>query len=181
MAQELLQDPSSWLQALNKNTQSKVAYQVLDWVNKASGGQKPPPGAKKQSTAPKDFLSFLKDGVKLGKLANFLQPGAVNNVNEKPYDEEGQYQNVSKFVDFAKRVPGIGDGGAFRAEDLVSGKGFPQVLGTLLNLGLQSGQNFGKSGLNVNTLLQLALSSGAAGSIFSRCCGGKRGQAVQQH
>lgn len=176
MAQELLQNPGAWLSALKPAIQEKVAYQALDWVNKASGGgPKPVPGAKKQSTSQKDFLSFMKDGVKLGKLANFLQPGAVEPLNVKPYDEEGQYQNVSKFVHFAKQVAGIGQEGAFRAEDLIGQKkgAFQQVLGTLLQLGLQSGQQFGKSGLDANKLLQLAISSGAAGSIFTRCCSGK--------
>jgi hypothetical protein len=51
-------------------------------VNKAIGKNEAPPGAAKQETSPKDFMSYLKDGTILAKLANVLQPNAISTVHE---------------------------------------------------------------------------------------------------
>uniref|UniRef100_A0A915J8I6 Calponin-homology (CH) domain-containing protein n=1 Tax=Romanomermis culicivorax TaxID=13658 RepID=A0A915J8I6_ROMCU len=178
MANELLQNPSAWLSTLSGSAQNKIGFNVLDWVNKSTGGQNPPPGANKQETSPNDFVGYLKNGVQLCKLANFLQPGAIGGINEQAQTPEASSSNINKFLGFAKNIAGIGGGNLFQPSDLSSPKGVPAILGTLLNLGTNAGQNFGKSGLNVNTLLSLAAASqGGAGGIvsqiFGRCCGKK--------
>jgi len=173
MAAQLLQDPSSWVSALSGGAQKKVGFNVLDWVNKATGGQTPVPGDRqKQETSPTDFLGYLKNGVQLCKLANVLQPGAIHDVNEQAHTKESQMGNVGKFLNFAKNMAGIGGNNLFKGEDLVNQKSsaFPQVLSTLLSLGTNAQQNFGKNGLDVNTLLQFATSSAGRG-IFQRICG----------
>jgi hypothetical protein len=177
MAAQLLQDPSSWVSALGGGAQKKVGFNVLDWVNKATGGQTPVPGAAKQETSPTDFMSYLKNGVQLCKLANFLQPGAIHDVNEQATTKESQFGNVGKFLNFAKNMAGVGGGSLFKGEDLVNGKtsAFPQVLSTLLSLGTNAQQNFGKNGLDVNTLIQFA-TSGAGRGILSSLCGSCSGR-----
>jgi len=166
----LLGDTSSWVSALSGGAQKKVGFNVLDWVNRATGGQNPPPGQEKQETGPKDFMGYLKNGVQLAKLANFLSPGSARNINENPQSQPSQLENIGKFLGFAKNVGGLGDSQLFKAEDLNQGKGFTSVMSTLLQLGLNSQQNFGKQGLNADSLMQMA-SMAASSGLFNNCLG----------
>jgi len=170
MASSLLGDTASWVTNLSGNAQKKVGFNVLDWVNRATGGQQPPPGNEKGETAPRDFMNYLKNGVQLAKLANFLSPGAARNVNENPQSQSSQLENIGKFLGFAKIMGGLGDSQLFKAEDLNQGKGFGNVLSTLINLGVNAPQNFGKQGLDANTLMQIATSAASSG-LFNSCLG----------
>jgi len=164
----LLSDPQSWVQSLSGGAQKKVGFNVLDWVNRATGGQAPPPGSDKQETSPKDFMSYLKNGVQLAKLANFLSPGSARGANENPQSQSGQLENIGKFLGFAKNIAGLRDNQLFKADDLVNGKGYGNVLGTLLQLGMNAQQSFGKQGINAESLMQFAGSAARSG-IFSNC------------
>ena len=64
----------------------------------------PTPGAKKESTSPKQFTSFLQDGSVLAKLANKLQPGSIETVHEGDdvKDKEKQTDNINNFISFLK-------------------------------------------------------------------------------
>jgi len=148
----------------------KVGFNVLDWVNRATGGQAPPPDNGKGETAPKDFMSYLKNGVQLAKLANFLSPGSARNINENPQSQPSQLANIGKFLGFAKNIGGLGDSQLFKAEDLNQGKGYGSVLSTLLSLGLNAQQNFGKQGLNAESLMQIATTAARSG-LFNNCLG----------
>jgi len=153
---------------LSGPAQKKAGFNVLDWVNRATGGQNPPPGSEKQETSPKDFLGYLKNGVQLAKLANFLSPGSTRNINENPQSQSGQLENIGKFLNFAKNIGGLGDSQLFKAEDLNNGKGFTQVLTTLITLGISASQNFGKQGLNADSLMQFATQAARSG-LFNNC------------
>jgi len=164
----LLGDTASWVSSLSGPAQKKVGFNVLDWVNRATGGQAPPPGIDKQETSPKDFMGYLKNGVQLAKLANFLSPGSARNINENPQSQPSQLENIGKFLGFAKNMGGLGDSQLFKAEDLNQGKGFGQVLTTLLSLGMNAQQNFGKQGLNTDSLMQIARAAASSG-MFNNC------------
>jgi len=166
----LLGDTSSWVSSLSGGAQKKVGFNVLDWVNRATGGQNPPPGQDKQETAPKDFMGYLKNGVQLARLANFLSPGSARGINENPQSQPSQLENTRKFLGFAKNIGGLGDSQLFKAEDLNQGKGFPNVLSTLLQLGMNAQQNFGKQGLNADTVMQIARTAAGSG-LFNNCMG----------
>lgn len=154
-----LDNPTDWIGSLGKGAQKKVAYAGLDWANKLVGKEEPVPGHQKQETSQKDFMSHLKDGAVLAQLANKLQPGSVETVHEKPTEPEKQLSNVNGFLNFAKEKVGMGEKELFKADDLMAGKGFPQVLGTLVGLGTKSQDKFGVGGLSTDTLLQLATSA----------------------
>jgi len=162
----LLGDTTAWVSSLSGPASKKVNFNVLDWVNRATGGQAPPPGAEKQETAPKDFLGYLKNGVQLARLANFLSPGSARGINENPQSQTSQLENIGKFLGFAKNIGGLGDSQLFKPEDLVQGKGYTNVLSTLLSLGMNAQQNFGKQGLSADTIMQIA-SSAARSGVFN--------------
>lgn len=170
MASSLLGDTTAWVSSLSGNASKKVGFNVLDWVNRATGGQNPPPGTDKQETAPKDFMGYLKNGVQLAKLANFLSPGSARGINENPQSQPSQLENIGKFLGFAKNIGGLGDSQLFKADDLNQGKGYTQVLSTLLQLGMNAPQQFGKQGLNADTLIQLATRAAGSG-LFNNCLG----------
>jgi len=166
----LLGDTASWVSSLSGPAQKKVGFNVLDWVNRATGGQQPPPDNGKGETAPKDFMNYLKNGVQLAKLANFLSPGSARNINENPQSQPSQLENIGKFLGFAKNIGGLGDSQLFKADDLNQGKGFGSVLSTLLSLGVNAQQNFGKQGLNAQSIMALATSAAGSG-LFNNCLG----------
>jgi len=115
-------------------------------------------------------MGYLKNGVQLAKLANFLSPGSARNINENPQSQPSQLENIGKFLGFAKNIGGLGDSQLFKAEDLNQGKGYGSVLSTLLSLGLNAQQNFGKQGLNAESLMQIATTAARSG-LFNNCLG----------
>jgi len=155
-----------WIQTLGKGALGKVGYLVLEWICKQVGIPSGSiPGSGKKDVSPKSFMNFLKDGVTLAKFANIMKPGSIANIFERPADKSQETANLSGFLDFAKNFAGVGESDLFKAEEANKGKGFPNVLNTLINVGANSSQNLGKEGLNMEQLTSTALQSAGKGFL----------------
>lgn len=66
---------------------------------------------KNDAVTKNQFLSFLRDGSLLAKLANRLQPGAIETVHEgdEAKDKDKQTSNINAFINFAKEKAGLHD------------------------------------------------------------------------
>ncbi|CAI4229903.1 unnamed protein product [Auanema sp. JU1783] len=144
----------------------KVNHLVLQWVQQLAV----PEESERQAIPGKDgqvtrnqFLAFLRDGDILTKLANKLQPGAVEVATaEEGADvvkqKEVQTQNIEAFSSWAKTNLGIEESKVLTASDLLEkGKaGYPAVFETLWNLGLKAQEKFSQAGLDVDAVVAAA-------------------------
>lgn len=66
---------------------------------------------KSDSVTKNQFLSFLRDGSLLAKLANRLQPGTIETIHEgeAAKDKTNQASNINAFINFAKEKAGLSD------------------------------------------------------------------------
>jgi len=152
------ENAQGFIESIAKPQAKKVAYQVLDWVNKLTGKTDAPvPGnADKQETSSKDFMQYLKDGALLAKLANVLQPNSVKTVHEST-EKDKQMENIKNFLNFVKEKAGLGVADTVKAEDVQAGKtsAFGGLLATLVALGGKATESFGGAqGLDLDGLLK---------------------------
>ncbi|VDK43024.1 unnamed protein product [Anisakis simplex] len=157
------QDPVGWIGSLFPAAAHKVNYQVLDWVQQLAvedeDKRKTLPG-KNDAVTKNQFLGFLRDGTVLAKLANRLQPGAIETVHEgeDAKDKAKQASNINAFISFAKEKAGLTDDQVFSIEDLHSkGKaGYQSVFNTLMQLGMNAQEKFEQKGVDTDQLMQVA-------------------------
>lgn len=66
---------------------------------------------KNDAVTKNQFLSFLRDGTLLAKLANRLQPGSIETVHdgEAAKEKTNQESNINAFINFAKEKAGLSD------------------------------------------------------------------------
>ncbi|VDM47388.1 unnamed protein product [Toxocara canis] len=146
------QDPVGW-----------VNYQVLDWAQQLAvedaGKRQTLPG-KNDAVTKSQFIGFLRDGALLAKLANRLQPGAIETVHEgeDAKDKTKQTSNVNAFIAFAKDKAGLAEDQVFALEDLqCKGKaGYHSVFNTLMQLGMKAQEKFEQKGIDTDQLVQVA-------------------------
>jgi len=118
------ENPEGWLDQVLKSNASlnKVNYLILKWIQETveedESKRKPLPG-KPNSVEPKQFVSWLTDGVVLAQLANKLQPGSVESVHEgeAAADKANQTSNLQSFIDF-KQKEGIAPEQTVSVEEL---------------------------------------------------------------
>ena len=154
-------------------------YHVLLWVQQTLTADDESalvvlPGKDGQVTR-NQFLSFLRDGALLVKLAKKLQvcvsvllikgsicfqPGAldVDAIEEgtsPSKEKEAQIQSLEKFAIWAHHALELDGGNCMAAADLLEkGKaGYPAVFETLWNLGVCAKPKFGKAGLDVDAVV----------------------------
>lgn len=89
-------------------------YQVLDWAQQLAvedEEQRQTLPGKNDAVTKSQFLGFLRDGTLLAKLANRLQPGAIETVHEgeDAKDKTKQTSNINAFITFAKEKAGLAD------------------------------------------------------------------------
>uniref|UniRef100_A0A8R1IRP8 Calponin-homology (CH) domain-containing protein n=1 Tax=Caenorhabditis japonica TaxID=281687 RepID=A0A8R1IRP8_CAEJA len=101
-------------------------YQVIDWVQKTAiaeeSERKAIPG-KDQSTTRNQFLGFFKDGDVLVKLANALEPSAVEVATaeenaDAAAQKEVQKKNIDAFGAWAQKALGT-ESAPISADDLL--------------------------------------------------------------
>ncbi|CAI2317849.1 unnamed protein product [Caenorhabditis sp. 36 PRJEB53466] len=159
------EDVLGWIAQQIPQAVHKANYQVIDWVQKTAiaeeSERKAIPG-KDQATTRNQFLGFFKDGDVLVKLANALQPGAVEVATaeenaDAAAQKEVQKKNIDSFGAWAQQALGS-ETAPISAEDLLEkGKaGYSAVFQTLWQLGVQAKDKFDKEGFNVDTIVQLA-------------------------
>lgn len=159
---------AGWIKKLDGPVTRKIAFYVLEWITKSVGEkQNEVPGQTKNETKPKEFLNFLKDGKLLNQLANFLKPNSIPNSENEPKNKEEEKENLSQFLNFAKNFGGVKEENSFNPADVLKGKGFPNLLATLLNLGGNSFDKFGKEGLSFDNIAKL-LAEGAGRQFLAR-------------
>jgi len=84
---------------------------------------------------PTPFQELVKDGVLLCRVMNVLKEGSVPKI-KKPYTKESQLENINAFLGAIKSY-GVPEDKLFKAEELQSGSGIPNVITTVLALGRQ--------------------------------------------
>ncbi|EGT32829.1 hypothetical protein CAEBREN_09478 [Caenorhabditis brenneri] len=159
------EDILGWIAQQIPQAVHKANFQVIDWVQKTAiaeeGDRKVIPG-KDQATTRNQFLGFFKDGEMLNKLANALEPGAVEvAVAEENADaaaqKEVQKKNIDAFGAWAQKTLGTESAPVTSDDLLEKGKaGYSAVFQTLWQLGVQAKDKFDKEGFNVDTIVQLA-------------------------
>lgn len=158
-------DPVGWLNDLARQATHKINHVVLDWTQKLAvpdESQRQPLPGKNEFVTKNQFLGFLRDGTLLAKLANALQPGAVETVHEgdAAKEKENQETNINQFITFAKEKIGLPEDKVFSVEDLTTkGKaGYNNVINTLVAIATQAKEKFDKDGLDFESLTQIAQS-----------------------
>ncbi|VDN04098.1 unnamed protein product [Thelazia callipaeda] len=155
-------DPVGWVSSLIPGAGHKVNYQLLNWAQQLAVGDEKRQGlpGKNNAVTKKQFLSFLRDGTLLAKLANVLEPGTVETVYEgdAAKDKVNQESNIKAFISFAKDKAGLSDDQVFTVADLQDrGKtGYNAVFNTLMQLGLKTKTTFGQKGIEMEQLVQQA-------------------------
>ncbi|CCD64184.1 Calponin homology domain-containing protein [Caenorhabditis elegans] len=159
------EDVLGWIAQQIPQAVHKANYQVIDWVQKTAipeeGERKTIPG-KDQATTRNQFIGFFKDGDVLAKLANALEPGAVEvAAAEENADaaaqKEVQKKNIDAFGAWAQKTLGTEAAPVTNEDLLEKGKaGYTAVFQTLWQLGVQAKEKFDKEGFNVDTIVQLA-------------------------
>ncbi|VDK89376.1 unnamed protein product [Onchocerca ochengi] len=108
------EDPIGWVNSLIPGAVHKVNYRLLDWAQQLAIEEEDKrqalPG-KSDSVTKNQFLSFLRDGSLLAKLANRLQPGVVETVHEgdAAKDKANQTSNINGFINFVKEKAGLSE------------------------------------------------------------------------
>lgn len=159
------EDILGWIAQQIPQAVHKANFQVIDWVQKTAipeeGDRKPIPG-KDQATTRNQFLGFFKDGDVLVKLANALEPGAVEVATaEENADavaqKDVQKKNIDAFGAWAQKTLGT-EAAPVSSDDLLEkGKaGYSAVFQTLWQLGVGAKEKFDKEGFNVETIVNLA-------------------------
>lgn len=157
------EDPIGWVDSLIPGAVHKVNYRLLDWAQQLAIEEEDKrqmlPG-KSDAVTKKQFLTFLRDGSLLAKLANRLQPGAIETIHEgeAAKDKANQASNINAFINFAKEKGGLSEEQIFTAADLQEkGKaGYHAVFNTLMQLGLKAQRVFKQKGIDVEQLIQAA-------------------------
>uniref|UniRef100_A0A915AN87 Calponin-homology (CH) domain-containing protein n=2 Tax=Parascaris univalens TaxID=6257 RepID=A0A915AN87_PARUN len=157
------QDPVGWVSSLFPAAVHKVNYQVLDWAQQLAvedEEQRQTLPGKNDAVTKSQFLCFLRDGTLLAKLANRLQPGAIEIVHEgdDAKDKTKQTSNINAFITFAKEKAGLADDQLFTLEDLQSkGKaGYQPVFNTIMQIGMKTQEKFEQKGIDTDHLVQVA-------------------------
>lgn len=157
------EDPVGWVGSLIPAAVHKVNYQVLVWAQELAvedEDQRQTLPGKNDAVTKSQFLGFLRDGTLLAKLANRLQPGAVETVYEGDAVKVKAHQteNINAFIAFAKDKAGLADDQVFSAADLQSkGKtGYEAVFRTLMQLGTNAQHKFEQKGIDTDQLVQMA-------------------------
>lgn len=157
------QDPVGWVSSLFPAAVHKVNYQVLDWAQQLAvedEEQRQTLPGKNDAVTKSQFLGFLRDGTLLAKLANRLQPGAIETVHEgeDAKDKTKQTSNINAFITFAKEKAGLADDQLFTLEDLQSkGKaGYQPVFNTIMQIGMKTQEKFEQKGIDTDHLVQVA-------------------------
>lgn len=92
----------------------QVNYRLLDWAQQLAIEEEDKrqilPG-KSDAVTKNQFLSFLRDGSLLAKLANRLQPGTIETIHEgnAAKDKANQASNINAFINFAKEKAGLSE------------------------------------------------------------------------
>ncbi|KAF1770908.1 hypothetical protein GCK72_002732 [Caenorhabditis remanei] len=159
------EDVLGWIAQQIPQAVHKANFQVIDWVQKTAipeeGDRKTIPG-KDQATTRNQFLGFFKDGDVLVKLANALQPGAVEVATaeenaDAAAQKEVQKKNIDAFGTWAQQALGTETAPVTSDDLLEKGKaGYSAVFQTLWQLGVGAKEKFDKEGFNVDTIVQLA-------------------------
>ncbi|PIC52214.1 hypothetical protein B9Z55_002411 [Caenorhabditis nigoni] len=159
------EDVLGWIAQQIPQAVHKANFQVIDWVQKTAipeeGDRKTIPG-KDQATTRNQFLGFFKDGDVLVKLANALEPGAVEVATaeenaDAAAQKEVQKKNIDSFGAWAQKTLGTETAPVTSDDLLEKGKaGYSAVFQTLWQLGVQAKEKFDKEGFNVETIVQLA-------------------------
>ncbi|VDK71395.1 unnamed protein product [Litomosoides sigmodontis] len=108
------EDPIGWVNSLIPCAVHKVNYRLLDWAQQLAIEEEEKrqmlPG-KSDSVTKNQFLSFLRDGSLLAKLANRLQPGTIETIHEgeAAKDKTNQASNINAFINFAKEKAGLSE------------------------------------------------------------------------
>ncbi|VDP15448.1 unnamed protein product [Onchocerca flexuosa] len=108
------EDPIGWVNSLIPGAVHKVNYRLLDWAQQLAIEEEDKrqtlPG-KNDAVTKNQFLSFLRDGSLLAKLANRLQPGVVETVHEgdAAKDKANQTSNINGFINFVKEKAGLSE------------------------------------------------------------------------
>ncbi|VBB31567.1 unnamed protein product [Acanthocheilonema viteae] len=160
---DLREDPIGWVNSLIPGAVHKVNYRLLDWAQQLAIEEEDKrqilPG-KSDSVTKNQFLSFLRDGSLLAKLANRLQPGTIETIHEgeAAKDKTNQTSNINAFINFAKEKAGLSEEQIFTAADLQEkGKaGYQAVFNTLMQLALKAQNIFEQKGIDVEQLIQAA-------------------------
>uniref|UniRef100_A0A0R3RU62 Calponin-homology (CH) domain-containing protein n=1 Tax=Elaeophora elaphi TaxID=1147741 RepID=A0A0R3RU62_9BILA len=140
-----------------------VNYRLLDWAQQLAIEEEDKrqvlPG-KSDAVTKNQFLSFLRDGSLLAKLANRLQPGTIETIHEgeAAKDKTNQASNINAFINFAKEKAGLSEEQIFTTADLQEkGKaGYQAVFNTLMQLALKAQSIFEQKGIDVEQLIQAA-------------------------
>ncbi|KAK6106027.1 hypothetical protein QQG55_22605 [Brugia pahangi] len=157
------EDPIGWVNSLIPGAVHKVNYRLLDWAQQLAieeeGKRQTLPG-KSDAVTKNQFLSFLRDGSLLAKLANRLQPGTIETIHEgdAAKDKANQTSNINAFINFVKEKAGLSEEQVFTAADLQEkGKaGYQAVFNTLMQLALKAQGIFEQKGIDVEQLIQTA-------------------------
>uniref|UniRef100_A0A915Q6C8 Calponin-homology (CH) domain-containing protein n=1 Tax=Setaria digitata TaxID=48799 RepID=A0A915Q6C8_9BILA len=157
------EDPVGWVNSLIPGAVHKVNYRLLDWAQQLAieevDKRQALPG-KSDSVTKNQFLSFLRDGSLLAKLANRLQPGSIETIHEgdAAKDKNNQASNINAFINFVKDKVGLSEEQLFTAADLQEkGKaGYQAVFNTLMQLALKAQGIFQQKGIDPEQLVQIA-------------------------
>ncbi|EFO20584.2 hypothetical protein LOAG_07907 [Loa loa] len=157
------EDPVAWVNSLIPGAVHKVNYRLLDWAQQLAIEEEDKrqmlPG-RSDAVTKNQFLSFLRDGSLLAKLANRLQPGTVETIHEgdAAKDKTNQTSNINAFINFVKEKAGLSEEQVFTAADLQEkGKaGYQAVFNTLMQLALKAQGIFEQKGIDVEQLVQTA-------------------------
>ncbi|VDK40395.1 unnamed protein product [Gongylonema pulchrum] len=108
------EDPIGWINSLIPGAAHKANYKLLDWAQQLAvedGDKRQTLPGKNDAVTKSQFLSFLRDGTLLAKLANRLQPGSVETVHEGEAAKEkaNQTSNINAFINFAKEKAGLSE------------------------------------------------------------------------
>nr|CAD2192518.1 unnamed protein product [Meloidogyne enterolobii] len=117
---------------------SQFAQQIFGWISSVTGETLPSNGDINE------FISTLKDGVLLCKLANTLSPNSIKKVNASTLAFK-QMENISFFLSFVGNY--VGKNELFQTVDLYEGQDPNSVLVCLAALARKSEKVFGKPGL----------------------------------
>ncbi|KJH43921.1 hypothetical protein DICVIV_10057 [Dictyocaulus viviparus] len=125
-------------QKIRDKYDSELASQILQWVQSITGEDFDTEGSID------NFCSLFKDGTLLCRLANSLQPGAVNKINKSAMAFK-QMENIAFFLAFAQNH--IAKSELFQTVDLYEAQDPNAVLVCLSSIARKSEKIFGKPGL----------------------------------
>uniref|UniRef100_A0A915IVI7 Transgelin n=1 Tax=Romanomermis culicivorax TaxID=13658 RepID=A0A915IVI7_ROMCU len=113
-----------------------MATEILMWINRTSDQNLNTNGEMN------DFVSTLKDGVALCKLANALKPGAIRKINETSMAFK-QMENINNFLAFCEQDAQISKTEVFATVDLYEAQDPNSVIMCLSALARKA-EKFGK-------------------------------------